>query len=63
MPNGQKRFTQAEPLPLDGYRTLEKLQGTINPRTQIGRQRLVALYEVYRRVDKADQHRSELGSR
>src|SRR5215471_18048277 len=59
----QKRFAEAEPLLLDSYQTLKNSQGTDNPRTQIARQRLVALYEACGRADKAEQYRSDLASR
>jgi Tetratricopeptide repeat len=59
----QKRFAEAEPLLLESYDTLRKSQGTDNPRTQIARQRLVAVYQASGHVDKAEQYRDELGSR
>ncbi|HEU0209035.1 MAG TPA: tetratricopeptide repeat protein [Candidatus Udaeobacter sp.] len=58
----QKRFAEAEPILLESYRTLKKSQGSDNPRTNIARQRLVALYEACGRPDDAERYRSELAS-
>ena len=58
----QKRFGEAEPLLLDSYHSLKNSQGTDNPRTQIARERLVALYEACGRPDDAQRYRSEIAA-
>jgi len=59
----QKRFAEAERLPLESYHLIKKSKGAGNPPTQIARQRLAALYEAYGRSEEVEQHHSEITSR
>ena len=56
----QGRYDEAEPLLLQSYESLKSSQGTGNPRTHLALQRLIALYESWRKPDRANQFRTQL---
>ena len=55
------RYDEAEPLLLDGYRTLEQALGAEDRNTLTALRRLVALYEASDQSAKASQYRALLG--
>jgi eukaryotic-like serine/threonine-protein kinase len=55
-----KQYAKAEVLCLDAYAIMTKSLGPEHPKTQVAVQRLVGLYTVWGRPDKAAQFRSKL---
>jgi serine/threonine-protein kinase len=53
----QKRFDEAEPLLIEGHKTLGASLGPRDPRTEEARRRLVALYEAWGKPEAAKGYR------
>jgi len=56
----QKRFPEAETFLLASYQSLKKSQAENSPRTRLGLQRLVNLYEAWNKPDRAAPYRALL---
>lgn len=56
----ERRYDEAEPFLRESYESLKNSQGASNPRTRIALQRLIVLYEDWRRPDAANEYRSKL---
>jgi serine/threonine-protein kinase len=57
---GQEDFEAAEPCLLDGYRTLKETKGAEVIQTRLALERLVRLYEVWGKPEKAAEYRALL---
>jgi tetratricopeptide (TPR) repeat protein/predicted Ser/Thr protein kinase len=56
----QQRYNEAEPLLLGSYESLNNSEGRNNPRTRLALQRLIELYEKWRKPDLAARYRAML---
>ena len=59
----ERRYNEAEPLLLESYESLKSSQDANNPRTQLALQRLITLYENWRKLDSARAYREKLSKR
>ncbi len=56
----QKQYAEAEPLLLESHASLERSQGTGNPRTLLALQRLAILYEKWGKLQTAGEYRRRI---
>jgi hypothetical protein len=56
----QRRYAEAEPLLTEGYNGLASSLGPKHPRTVEANQRLVHLYDAWRKPTKAAEYRARL---
>jgi tetratricopeptide (TPR) repeat protein len=54
----EERYGQAEPLLVESYESLKNSQGANNPRTRLVLQRLIELYEKWRKPDLVAKYRA-----
>jgi tetratricopeptide (TPR) repeat protein len=57
-----KQYAKAETLSLDAYGIMTKALGPVHPKTQTAVQRLVGLYQMWGRPEKAAEFRSKLAA-
>jgi serine/threonine protein kinase len=58
--SAQARYSEAEPLLLESYESLKNSQAPNSPRVRTALERLTALYENWKRPDRAAEYRSKL---
>lgn len=56
----QARYSEAEPLLLESYETLRNYTGPSKPNMKLSLQRLITLYENWKKPDRASEYRNRL---